>query len=41
MGLRYKKKSSSIAFLSLVRLLIIGGVIWGIYFIGKVMTAVG
>ena len=36
-----KRKSLSIAFLALVRLLIIGGVIWGIYFIGKVMTAVG
>ena len=36
-----KTKLWSIAFLSLVRLLIIGGVIWGIYFIGKVMTAVG
>ena len=36
-----KRKSWSIAFLSLVRLLIIGGVIWGIYFIGKAMTAVG
>ena len=36
-----KRKSLSIAFLSLVRLLIIGGVIWGIYFIGKVMTVVG
>ena len=36
-----RKSLLSIAFLSLVRLLIIGGVIWGIYFIGKVMTAVG
>lgn len=36
-----KKKLFSIALSSMSKLLIIGGLVWGIYFIGKVMTAVG
>lgn len=36
-----KQRAFSVALSSLLLLLIIGGVMWGIYYIGKVMSTVG